>query len=1063
MLAKLLGKIAFIIMFLVVQVIPFSGVTRAESQSSLQDINLHWAKEEINEWVSNGLISGYADQTFQPNKVITRAEYISLVNKAFGYFHQAEQTFTDVPAGKWFYNDVAKAKYNGYISGFEDGTFRPDQPISREQAAKIIYQLMLLDEGTEVRNTRTFQDEQQMSGWSKPYIKAVASKGYLKGYPDESFRPQKSITRAEAVVMLDKAVGHLFHQPGTYNLENAVERNVTINSKGVTLKNAVIKGDLILAAGIGEGEVYLDHVIVEGRTIVNGGGENSIVIQDSTMNQLLVQKDFGRVRIFTKGDTSISNAIIKSGVKLEQEQGNSGFKSVSVDSTTVNDIVQFVGDYVKIIVKSTVTLEVYNHSNVTLLETHAGSEGSSIKLLGNAVVEQIILQAVVKVTGEGSILKAVINAEGVSFEQTVKEYILSELVKLVIIAGKEVTGNSLPTVPAVPASGGSNNTPIPTQAPVISEPVVSVPTEGPEVSPEPELPTIEEPTTEPGKVLDISAAFIVQNKLYTLYQTIYDYSAVQWKLTNSSTQDTYQAEYSETIEDMGIYAITSGIAPSGVYDVTKLDSTQRYSGVMLSSISVNDSVYAQLYYGGDETISYQVNDSYAVYDLGNQLPEQAVPLNAGDSIAIVYGERYEIAATWNGSDWELDAINDQLEAPTYLKAATVSNTEIALQWDPVVNADQYYIYYSANPTGEFVSLDDSSGQPVSVTGTTYVDSTNLPHTTRYYVVTAAKAEIGIESGSSNVAFATTHYNAHIGLDFAITDVVRHPSDPILYITDKLNKKLYRVNYATGDKDSISFALPPESLTYADGKIYVSLLKAEHSSYTFTGEQGAIAVVDAATFTLASTHDIAIDPFDIAVDRSGYLYVTSGSGQWTKIKSYNLNTFAEISASNIRQASYIQMHPILNKLYTITTDTSPRDISAYNVANGQYVEPLYPGGYDSPYHGDYAMWKNFTISPDGAYIFNGSGNIFMATGNKLDDMKYVVGLGQAYSDITYDLSNNKFFTAYNSTVGVYDYTDFKQTGLYHLDGIAKYVFNDTDKLFTISTFAGKNVIEVVEKN
>lgn len=65
---------------------------------------------------------------------------------------------------------------------------------------------------------------------------------------------------------------------------------MTINSGGVTLKNAVIKGDLILAAGIGEGEVLLDHVTVEGRTIVNGGGENSIVIQDSTMNQVMVQK-----------------------------------------------------------------------------------------------------------------------------------------------------------------------------------------------------------------------------------------------------------------------------------------------------------------------------------------------------------------------------------------------------------------------------------------------------------------------------------------------------------------------------------------------------------------------------------------------------------------------------------------------------------------------------------------------------------------------------------------------------------------------------------------------------
>ncbi|MDQ0196427.1 S-layer homology domain-containing protein [Paenibacillus wynnii] len=1054
--ARFFGKIAFIVMFLAAQIIPFQGVTHAaESQTSLSDISSHWAKEEINESISNGLISGYADQTFQPNKVITRAEYISIVNKAFGFSHKADQTFTDVSPEKWFYNDVAKAKSSGYISGFEDSTFRPDQPISREQAAKIIYQLMQLDGGTAERNAVSFQDEQQMSAWSKPYMKEVVSKGYLKGYPDASFRPQKSITRAEAVVMLDKAVGQLIHQAGSYDLKE-VKGNVTINSGGVTVKNAVIKGDLILAAGIGEGEVLLDHVTVEGRTIVNGGGENSIVIQDSTMNQLLVQKDFGRVRVFTKGDTSISNTVVKSEAKLEQEKGTTGFQSISVESTTVNDVVKLEGTFVKVAVNSTVTLEVSGQSTVTLLQTNTGSEGSEIKLLSNAILEQVILQANAKVTGDGTIVKAVINVEGVSFEQNVKEYILSVLVKLVLIDGKEVSGSSVPTVPV---AGGTTNSPTPVPTSGAGGPVSpGQPTPG---QPTPGQPT-PTPTPDQSNGLDIRAAFIVQDKIYNVYSTFDDYSAVQWNVTNSVTQDTYQTQYIESFDDLGIYSTTGGVLSPAKYDLTNPDTSQSYSGLMLSSITVNDSVYAQVYYGGNEEIFYQINDSYAVQDLSDQLPDQAVPLTAGDSIALVYGEQFLIFATWNGSAWELDAINDQLEAPTNLTALTKSNTEIALQWNPVAGADQYNIYYNDTPTGDFVSLLDPNGEPVTLTGTTYVDSTNLTHTTRYYVVTAAKAGLGLESLAGNIAFATTYYNAHLALDVLITDTVRHPSEPILYITDKANKKLYRVNYVTGEKDSISFTLPPESLTYADGKVYVSLLKAEHSSYTYTS-QGAIAVVDAATFTLAGIHDIAIDPFDIAVDRSGYLYVASGSGQWTDIKSYDVNTFTEISASGIRQANYIQMHPVLNKIYTISTDTTPRDLSTYNVTNGQYVDPLYPGGYDSPYHGDYVMTQNFTISPDGAYIFNGSGNVFKATSNKYDDMKYVYGLGKAYADIAFDLSNNRFYTAMNTNVQVYDYNNFQQTASYHLDGIAKYIYNDTDKLFTISTLAGKNIIEVVEKN
>ncbi|KQX60818.1 S-layer homology domain-containing protein [Paenibacillus sp. Root444D2] len=1039
MLVKLLAKIVFIVMFLTVQIVSFSGLVKAENQPSLRDINGYWAEDAINKWIGNGLISGYADQTFQPDKVITRAEFISLVNKAFGYLHKDDQTFKDVSQDKWFYNDVAKAKYAGYISGFDDGTFRPDQPISREQAAKIIYPLMQLEDVVPKSDTRTFHDEQQISDWSKPYIKAVASEGYLKGYPDQSFRPQKSITRAEAVVMLDNAVGQLIHEPGIYTPKADVEGNMTVNSGNVTIKNAVIKGDLILAAGIGEGEVSLDHVTVKGRTIVNGGGENSIEIQDSTLNQMVVQKDFSRVRVFTKGSTSISRTIIKSGAKLEQEQGNEGFQSISVQGTTVNDVVQLVGTFVKVELKSVVTVEISSQSVVTLLETQAGSEGSGIKMLGNAILEQIILQAAAKVTGEGSILNAVINVEGVSFEQIVKKYTLGELVKLVLIGGKEVTGSSPVTIP-----GSTNTSPTPNEGSTGA----------------PEKPTDGKPAADPGNVEDINAAFIIQNKVYTLYPSIADYSTVQWDVSNTVTQDTYQTEYIGTVEDVGIYSIIGGTVSPAPYNVTYRNSTKHYSGVQLSSMTVNESVYTRVYYGGNEMISYQINDSYAIHDLGNQLPEQAVPLAAGDRITLVYGSQYLVFATWNGSDWELDGIYDQLESPTGLKASTVSNREIALQWNPVANADHYHIYYSATATGKFVPLEDQNGQPISVTGTTYVDSTNLPHSTRYYVVTSAIDEIGVESGPSSIASATTYYNAHIALDFEITDTLKHPSEPILYITDKTDKKLYRVNYETGDKASIAFDLAPESLTYAGDKIYVSLLKAEHSSYTYISQQqGAIAVVNAANFTLEGTHDIAIDPFDVAVV-SGYLYVSSGSGQWTKIKSYNLNTFAEVGSGDIRQASYIQTHPLWNKLYTITTETSPRDLSAYNVTNGQYVEP---SGYDSPYHGDYAMSTNFTISPDGAYIFNGSGNVFMATSNKYDDMKYVYGLGQAYDGIAFDQSNKNFYTAKNNAVQVYDYSNFNKSGLYHLDGTAKNVFNGTDRLIVVSALAGKNIVEIVEKN
>ena len=76
---------------------------------------------------------GLPDGTFKPDNSITRAEFVTLVNKAFNMTAKAEIDFTDVPAGAWYYGEVAKAKAAGYIGGYPDNTMRPDNPISRQE------------------------------------------------------------------------------------------------------------------------------------------------------------------------------------------------------------------------------------------------------------------------------------------------------------------------------------------------------------------------------------------------------------------------------------------------------------------------------------------------------------------------------------------------------------------------------------------------------------------------------------------------------------------------------------------------------------------------------------------------------------------------------------------------------------------------------------------------------------------------------------------------------------------------------------------------------------------
>src|SRR5450830_653727 len=135
------------------------------------DIQGHWAEQTISKWVDSGYISGYPDGTFKPDNSITRAEFITLVNKAYGYTETAPITFSDVSPDAWYAHAVAVAIAAGYINGFPDGTMRPDSLISREQAATIIMYINNLEANTGAANG--FTDAAAMI-WSKGAIGAVA-------------------------------------------------------------------------------------------------------------------------------------------------------------------------------------------------------------------------------------------------------------------------------------------------------------------------------------------------------------------------------------------------------------------------------------------------------------------------------------------------------------------------------------------------------------------------------------------------------------------------------------------------------------------------------------------------------------------------------------------------------------------------------------------------------------------------------------------------------------------------------------------------------------------------
>ncbi len=251
------------------------------------DYDNHWAKEAITKWSEKEVLEGYEDGTFKPNNKVTRGELAAIIVRVFGLTDtSAAEKYTDVEATKWYASDIAKVSSAGIMNDYEDGTFKPNQEATREEAA---YAIAKAYKVAAKETNVTFKDQAQISDWAEAEIASLVAGGYLNGNPDGTFRPTASLTRAEAVTMVDKITADLVNVAGTYSQD--IDGHLVVNTKDVELKDMTITGNLYLAEGIGEGDVKLNNVTVLGDVIVEGGGVSTVhVLGQSKLNNVVVDK-----------------------------------------------------------------------------------------------------------------------------------------------------------------------------------------------------------------------------------------------------------------------------------------------------------------------------------------------------------------------------------------------------------------------------------------------------------------------------------------------------------------------------------------------------------------------------------------------------------------------------------------------------------------------------------------------------------------------------------------------------------------------------------------------------
>lgn len=189
--------------------------TPAYSQTSspvFSDSSQHWANACIRQLSSQRLVTGYPDNTFRPQGMVTRAEFAVLMLNAFPQVEATRRApnFKDVPSNHWAYNAIRNAYAREFFSGYPDGTFRPSQAIPRVQAIAILANAakMSSNEAADIVLKRYYDDASQVPEYAKKAIAAGTIGNIVVNYPNlRQLRPNQSSTRGEIAAFLCQSLG----------------------------------------------------------------------------------------------------------------------------------------------------------------------------------------------------------------------------------------------------------------------------------------------------------------------------------------------------------------------------------------------------------------------------------------------------------------------------------------------------------------------------------------------------------------------------------------------------------------------------------------------------------------------------------------------------------------------------------------------------------------------------------------------------------------------------------------------------------------------------------------
>ncbi|MCI2056189.1 MAG: Ig-like domain-containing protein [Oscillibacter sp.] len=411
----------------------------AAMATGLSDIGNSPAKKYIEQGVAAGYISGYPDGTFRPNNTVTRGAFCKILNQALGLEATTTISFSDVKSGDTFYKEIQKAVYAGYISGYNDNTFRASTTITRQQAAVMLSRIVT--NPATLKALSTLKDASSVASYGQTAVRMMISKGYLTADSNGKFNPNGAMTRAQTAtsIALLRAGEKIVHGSVDYTTANK------------TYSNNIYVGPLTVTVPASGTLTYSNCKLLGLLTVKSGC---TVDLPNTNVVAMSVNAD-KTAKVTVSGSGSVTNSYLTSPASLtEKNLTGSGFVNVSMSGASLKNKTSTLSGNFDLVSTANPTAIALTSGKITALNIKSGATGTTTALGAGTTVAKATLDGVCAFTGTGAITEAVQNVAGVTY-QTAPGKVSGTAASTV----KPQTGALVPTVTPTSGTTGVSTSP----------------------------------------------------------------------------------------------------------------------------------------------------------------------------------------------------------------------------------------------------------------------------------------------------------------------------------------------------------------------------------------------------------------------------------------------------------------------------------------------------------------------------------------------------------------------------------------------------------------------------